>query len=168
VRSNRSGGFPGSISGSRFRVSDLLYAWLIASLLSGIPSTMHAFLTGGDIMHATRAAAGMLGQFDASLPRMLAAAALVHGAVSLFWAFVLVLMLPHRWTTLWAVGASVAIAILDLRIIAPSYFPQVAALEFGPQLADHLMWGTCVGITLERRRKTRALRRGSASTIVDE
>ena len=104
---------------------------------------------------ATRAAASMLGQFDESLPPVLAAATLVHCAVSMFWAVVLVLLLPHRRTTLWAVGASAVIAILDLRIIAPRYFVEVASLEFGPQLADHLMWGTCLGITLEHRRRSR-------------
>jgi hypothetical protein len=148
-------GFFARTSASRFRASDLLWAWLIASVLGGVPSTMHAFFTDGDVMRATRAAASMLGQFDESLPRVLAAATLVHGAVSMFWAFVLVLLLPHRRTILWAVGASAVIAILDLRIIAPWYFPEVASLEFGPQLADHLMWGTCLGIVLEHRRRAR-------------
>ncbi len=39
---------------------DLLYAWLAATLLSGIPSTRHARWTGADVWEATRAAGAML------------------------------------------------------------------------------------------------------------
>jgi hypothetical protein len=49
-----------------------------------------------------------------------------------------------------ALAASVAIALVDLRLIAPALFPEVAALEFWPQLADHLMWGACVGVVFQR------------------
>jgi hypothetical protein len=123
---------------------DLFYAWLLATLLSGLPSTLYALLTGGDPMEATHAAGAMLGP-----PGSIAAAAFVHAAVSLFWASMLWLALPSRHTTLWALAASAAIALLDLRIIAPAFFPEVAALAFWPQFADHLMWGACVGLVLE-------------------
>lgn len=83
--------------------------------------------------------------------QLLVAAALVHGLVSLFWALLLWLALPERHTTLWALAASVAIALVDLRLIAPAFFPEVAALAFWPQLADHLMWGACVGVAFQRR-----------------
>ena len=32
----------------------LLYAWLLATLLSGIPSTVYLLLIGGDVMQPTR------------------------------------------------------------------------------------------------------------------
>jgi hypothetical protein len=136
---------------------DLLYAWLLATLLSGIPSTLYALLTGGDAMEATRAAGAMLLPAETRLPVLLAAAAIAHSSVSFFWATVLWLTLPDRHTTLWAMLASVAIALLDLRLIAPAFFPEVAALAFWPQLADHLMWGACysVGLSLARPRATR-------------
>ena len=123
---------------------DLFYAWLLATLLSGLPSTLYALLTGGDPLEATRAAGAMV-----RLPESIAAAAVVHAAVSLFWSVLLWFALPFRHTTLWALAASAAIAVLDLRIIAPAFFPEVAALAFWPQFADHLMWGACVGLTLE-------------------
>jgi hypothetical protein len=132
---------------------DLLYAWLLATLLSGIPSTAYALLSGGDPTEATRAAGAMLMRAEASFPKLFAAAAVVHAAVSLFWAWLLWWFLPSRRTTLWAVAASAAIALLDLRLIAPAFFPEVAALDFWPQFADHLMWGACVGLTLEYRCK---------------
>ena len=49
---------------------------------------------------------------------------------------------------------SALIALLDLRAIAPLFFPEVAALPFGPQLADHLAWGAVVGIVLRAGRET--------------
>ena len=128
----------------------LFYAWLLATLLSGLPSTAWALLTGGDPLEATRGAGAMLLPSETDLWRLLAAAALVHGLVSFFWALVLWWLLPYRHTMLWALLASVAIALIDLRLIAPAFFPEVAALEFWPQLADHLMWGACVGFALER------------------
>ena len=39
-----------------FSPRDLIYAWLIATVFSGLPSTLHAFATGGDPLEATRAA----------------------------------------------------------------------------------------------------------------
>lgn len=139
---------------------DLFYAWLLATLLSGIPSTLYALLTGGDPAEATRAAGAMLLPSETRLPALVAAAAIVHASVSFFWAIVLWLALPYRHTTWWALLASVAIALLDLRLIAPAFFPEVAALAFWPQLADHLMWGACVGLTFQYRRRASALRPG--------
>lgn len=127
----------------------LLYAWLLATIFSGIPSTLYALLTGGDPMEATRAAGAMI-----SRPDSIAAAALVHASVSLFWALVLWLVLPYRNPMLWALLASAAIAILDLKAIAPLFFPEVAALDFWPQFADHLMWGGCVGLVFQSGGKT--------------
>jgi hypothetical protein len=133
----------------------LFYAWLLATLLSGIPSTLYALLTGGDPLEATRAAGAMVG-----LPGSIAAAALVHASVSLFWTVALWVALPYRHTTLWAVLASAGIAVLDLKVIAPALFPEVAALAFWPQLADHFMWGACAGIALRNGRRAGALRPG--------
>jgi hypothetical protein len=126
-------------------------------LLSGIPSTLYALASGGDAMEATRAAGAMVGR-----PHSIGAAAAVHVTVSLFWCAVLWLALPTRHTTLWALAAAAAIAVLDLLIIAPLAFPEVAALAFWPQFADHLAWGACVGITLEYCRRS-AVRKSSVS-----
>ena len=93
----------------------------------------------------------MLLRSETSFVRLFIAAALVHAAVSLFWATVLWLALPHRHTLTWALAASAAIAVLDLRVIAPIFFPEVAALAFWPQFADHLMWGACAGAVLQWR-----------------
>jgi hypothetical protein len=134
---------------ARVRTSAFLYAWLAATLLSGIPSTLHALVTGRDVLEATRAAAAMLPLTG----HLLADAALVHIGVSLFWSLVLVLLLPRRHIAVWAAVGAIGIGLLDLRAIAPFFFPAVAALEFWPQMADHLMWGLCFGTVLQWRQK---------------
>jgi hypothetical protein len=134
---------------ARISKSGLFYAWLAATLLSGIPSTLYALLTGRDLLEATRAAAAM---FPLS-GNVFADAALVHASVSLFWALVLAFVLPRRRVLAWSVVASIAIGVLDLRLIAPLLFPEVAALDFWPQMADHLMWGMCFGGVLRLRQK---------------
>lgn len=136
---------------------ELLYAWLLATLLSGVPSTLYALASGGDPAEATRAAGAMLLPSETSFIKLCLAATLVHASVSLFWATGLWLALPRRRTMLWALLASAAIALIDLRVIAPAFFPGVAALAFWPQFADHLMWGACysVGLSLARPRATR-------------
>ena len=132
---------------------ELIYAWALATLLSGIPSTAWALITGGDPMEPTRAAGAMIGR-----PDSVAAAGAVHIVVSAFWATTLWLALPYRYTTLWALLASMAIALLDLRVIAPIFFPEVAALDFWPQFADHVMWGACFALGLKMGRRAGALR----------
>jgi hypothetical protein len=144
---------PHSSPSGRRSFADLVRAWFAATLLSGLPSTAWALLTGGDVIEATRAAGSMLLPDESSTRKLVAAAALVHPAVSLFWALALWRWLPRRATLEWALLAAVLIALLDLKLIAPLFFPQVAALDFWPQLADHLMWGAAFGIALGWRRR---------------
>ena len=134
----------------RFGSRDLLYGWLVATMFSGLPSTLHALFTGADPLEATRAAGAMLVP-AATNATLIAAAMLVHPSVSLFWTAVFGWLLPRRHLALWAVAGSAAVALFDLRVIAPLVFPSVAALPFWPQFADHLMWGALLGGTLQLR-----------------
>ena len=132
-------------------------AWLVATVISGAPSTLYALATGGDPGEATFAAGRML--VDSKSPVvLLAAAAVVHPVVSAFWAVVAGLVLPRRHTALWAMAFAAVVGMLDLLFIAPRWFPEIAALAFWPQMADHLMWGACLGGTLDAlaRRRARA------------
>jgi hypothetical protein len=122
-------------------------AWFAATLLSGIPSTLYALITGRDPLEATRAAAAML-PFTRNF---FLNAVLVHCSVSLFWALVLWRVLPRRHAAAWATAAAALIGIVDLRLMAPRFFPEVAALEFWPQMADHLAWGLCFGLAVQKR-----------------
>jgi hypothetical protein len=135
----------------RYAKADVFRAWLAATILSDAPSTLWALVTGADPLEATRAAGAMLVPIDTPLPGLLAAATLAHLTVSTFWTFVFVRWLPRRQLALWSTGAAAAVALLDLRVIAPLLFPAVASLPFWPQFADHLMWGACLGGVLQWR-----------------
>lgn len=137
----------------RFPLKDLAYAWLVATVFSGLPSTLHALAIGSDPLEATRAAGAMLISSSAGTPALVAAAAIVHPAVSLFWTAVFGWLLPRRHALMWAVAGAAAVALIDLRLIAPSLFPSVAALPFWPQFADHLAWGALLGGTLQARKR---------------
>ena len=133
---------------------DALVAGGCAALLSGIPSTLYAWVSGGDVMEATRAAGAMLIPATSNDGELLIAAAIVHAGVSLFWALVLVRLLPHRHTLVWAIVALACIAVLDLRAIG-RLFPEIFALSFWPQFADHIAFGAVLGSVLEHRRNGR-------------
>lgn len=126
-----------------------------AAALSGIPSTVYAWFIGGDLMEATRAAGAMLIPPNSSDFELFWSAALVHSTVSLFWATVLTAVLPRRRTLLWALVAAAGIAVLDLRVIG-RLFPEIHALAFWPQFADHLAWGAVAGAALSWRWRRRA------------
>jgi hypothetical protein len=130
----------------------------VATVFSGLPSTLHALATGADPMEATRAAGRMLLPATTDTLTLFTAAAIVHPAVSLFWTAVFGVLLPRRHATAWATAGAAAVALLDLRLIAPALFPAVAALPFWPQFADHLAWGALLGGTLQWR-QARAARR---------
>jgi hypothetical protein len=98
-------------------------------------------------MAATRAAGSMLISPQASDVGLFCAAALVHCTISLFWAAILVWLLPRRRIMTESLVAAAFIAVLDLRIIA-RLFPEVYSLPFWPQFADHLAWGVCFGLAL--------------------
>jgi hypothetical protein len=135
-------------------LEDSFSAALIAAIVGGIPSTALALLTGADVFSPTRAAGAMLIPSHSSTAALLGAAALVHMSVSFFWAAILCAVLPRQRTIMWAMLAAGAIAVLDLRIVG-RMFPEIFALPFWPQFADHLAWGFTVGAVLAWRRRAR-------------
>lgn len=137
----------------RLLARELWIPWLVATVFSGLPSTLYAVWTGGDPLEATRAAGAMLIGEQASTASLVAAAALVHPVVSLVWAVVFSALLPRRHVALWAVAGAAMVALLDLKLIAPLAFPSVAALPFWPQFADHLMWGALLGACMQHARQ---------------
>jgi hypothetical protein len=75
---------------------DTMIAAAVAALLSGIPSTLYAWWMKGDVMEATRAAGAMLIAPGSSDTALVVAAAIVHCVISLFWAALLVWLLPRK------------------------------------------------------------------------
>lgn len=144
-----------AVSSSSWGRRDLFWAWAVATVFSGLPSTVHALLTGHDVLEATRAAGRMLLPSRTDTPTLFAAAAVVHPLVSLFWAAIFIALLPTRRTAGWATIGAGLVACLDLLVIAPLAFPSIAALAFWPQFADHLAWGLLLGGTLRFRGRRR-------------
>lgn len=119
-------------------------AGVLAAVISGVPSTLHALLTGRDPLAATRAAGALSGKPG------IAAGATAHVVVSAWWT--LVLAAVHRRRPLGAASGAVAgllIAALDLGVLAP---PEIRALPQWPQWLDHALFGAVVGTTLRRAR----------------
>jgi hypothetical protein len=127
-------------------------AW--AGALGGIPSTVIALARGTDPLEATRAAGTLLLPHDDRDSRLLPAAVLVHGGLSLAWAGVLARTLPPRHTVPAGAAAGLTIGLLDLGLVGRR-FPRIRDLPPGPQLADHLAYGAVAGAVIARRRRGR-------------
>lgn len=121
----------------------MVQAAVLAGLLSGAPSTVHALARRRSLLASTRAAGTLLGR--PTLVRGLAA----HAAVSIGWTAVLAMTLPRRHTVVAGVAAGGVIAALDLGIVARR-FPAIRGLPVGPQVLDHLAFGAVVGAVLAR------------------
>jgi len=135
-----------------------------ASILSGLPSTLHALATGRDPLEATMAAGSLLLPREHRSGRLIAAAIPVHLAVSLCWSFALAHILPTRRTRAAGLLAGAAIAALDLGVIGRRA-RRIRALPLLPQLLDHAAFGVVVAHVIVRRRNKRAsLSRGSLPT----
>jgi hypothetical protein len=114
-----------------------LRRFLVAAVLSGVPSTAHALATGDDPLRATRAAGSLVGGGAG-------AGVVVHLAVSAWWAFVLT-----RLRVRGVVGGAVAgvlIAALDLEVIGRRN-ARLRALPRGPQWLDHVAFGVLIAVS---------------------
>ncbi|MEV6058165.1 hypothetical protein [Streptomyces sp. NPDC052107] len=115
-------------------------AGIVAGVLSGVPSTLHALATRRDPLAATRAAGSLLLPDEARSARLLAAAIPVHLGLSVGWGVALAAVLPRRATTAWGALAGLAIAALDFSVPGRRT-AQIRALPRWPQVADHLTYG---------------------------
>ena len=128
----------------------------MAGTLSGVPSTLHALVSGRNPLDSIRAAATLVpGSDTRSTARQLATGVAVHGVLTLGWTAVLMAALPRRHAVAWGAVAGLGIAALDLGIIGRRY-PAIAALPVGGQIADHVAFGALVGLVRSRRALDRA------------
>lgn len=141
-RSRRARGVPAGPDTRRRSGPRLARAWLVASALSGVPSTVHALSTGGDVLRSTRAAASLLG--GTGVIRGVVA----HLGVSAFWTVVLAAV-DRRWPLGARTGAvaGAVIAVVDLELVGRR-FPVVRELHRAAQWADHVAFGALVGAAL--------------------
>ena len=136
-----------------------MVAGTVAGVLSGLPSTAHALLTGADPLAAARAAGNLLLPAGASPGALLAAGAGAHAVISIGWGPVLAVAVRRRplrrSPTAAGLVAGAAIAALDLGLLAHGpagrRWPLIRALPVGPQVADHLAFGAIAGAVVRRR-----------------
>ncbi|HMG26182.1 MAG TPA: hypothetical protein VKH36_05140 [Acidimicrobiia bacterium] len=133
----------------RSRLRAGLRAGAVAGVLSGAPSTAHAVATGRSPFDSVRAAGTLLLPVDAAPGALAAGGVLAHGAISLGWGVVLAAVLPRRHPVVWGALAGLAIAGLDLGVLARRW-PRIRALPTVPQVADHVAYGALVGFVLSR------------------
>jgi hypothetical protein len=140
----------------REAVRDGLVAGSVAAVVGGVPSTLHALATGGDVLESTRAAGSIALSRSDDEEALLAAGANVHAAVSLYWGVVLAHVIPRSTRAPVSVGVGalggLAIAVLDLGLVG-RLFPRIRALPRVPQVADHVAFGAVVGAVLAWRRR---------------
>lgn len=130
---------------------DGVAAGSVAAVVSGIPSTAYALVTGRDPLEATLAAGSILLPNERRPGRLFLAAGPVHLAISVGWGVVLARVLPCRPSILVGAAAGLAIAAFDLGVIGRR-FSRIRALPVAPQLADHVLYGVTVAAVLARRR----------------
>lgn len=126
-----------------------LIAGTVGALVGGIPSTIHAMATGRDPLEATYAAGTILLPHEERRGRLLVAATVAHGAISIGWAAVLTRVLPRRHPVLGGAAAGLAISALDLGVVGRRV-DRIRRLPTGPQVADHVAYGLAVGLVLRR------------------
>jgi hypothetical protein len=130
-------------------VHRVVLAGMAAASCSGLPSTVHALLTGGDPLQATRAAGTLLpGRRDRP---GVAGGVAVHLLVSAGWTIVLAAVgRRHRLGLTGGAAAGLLIATLDLEIIGRTR-PMIRELPRVPQWLDHVAFGAIAGVVLDRR-----------------
>lgn len=141
-------------------------AWAVASLGSGLPSTLCSLVAKGDLLAATRAA-GTLVPGWRHRPNV-AGGVVAHAGISTFWTAIFVVIgRRRRWS--WSSGAVAGsvIAALDLGLVGRRY-PHIAALPRRPQWLDHLAFGALLGGMLGRPVRREAARGAAAREDVED
>jgi hypothetical protein len=129
-------------------------AGLAGAACSAIPSTVWSLVRGEDVLEGGRAAGAMVLPHERRTAVLLAVATPVHLAISLGWAAVMAIALPHGGEPARGVLGGILIATLDLTLIGRR-IPSIAALPQGRQWADHAAYGLTVGLVLRARRSRR-------------
>jgi len=127
-------------------------ATLLAATLSGLPSTLYAFVKQRSLRSAavsaydaTRAAGTLLPPGRPGFGRGVVA----HLAISMLCAETLARTLPRDHRAEWGAAAGLAIGVVNVGVIGKS-FPAISDLPLVPQLADNVMFGGVFGALLDR------------------
>lgn len=94
-----------------------------------------------NLLESTRAAGTLLGK------RSVVRGGVAHAVITLWWTAVLDVALPRRRPVVEGAAAGLAIAALDLGLVARRY-PAIRALDQLPQVLDHLAFGVVAATAL--------------------
>jgi hypothetical protein len=119
-------------------------------MLSGAPSTawVAARSSPAQALASGAAATRAIGSI-AGRPGM-RRGALVHAVISLVVGEALGATLPARRSVAWGGIAGLAIGWVNLAVIARRFFPELATLPLGPQLADNAAFGALFAAVADR------------------
>jgi hypothetical protein len=128
-------------------------ATVLATALSGAPSTVHALIKRRslraavvNVYDATRAVGTLVPPGRAGFGRGMA----VHIVISMLCGEALARTLPRDHPAEWGAAAGLVIGVVNVGVIGRS-FPAIRALPLVPQIADNVMFGTVFAVTLARR-----------------
>jgi hypothetical protein len=130
----------------------VIEATLVASTVSGLPSTLHAFLerrslrsAAGYVYDATRAVGTLVPPGRPAFGR----GVVVHLGISMVCGEALARTLPRDHSALWGAAAGFVIGVINVGVIGKA-FPAIRDLPLMPQLADNVMFGTVFALVLDR------------------
>ena len=126
-------------------------AALIASVLSGAPSTGYMLLTSRSVsasvryaLQASRAVGTLVPPGRPSLFKGAAA----HVGISLAMAELLARSLPETHAVAWGASGGLAMGVVNVGIIGRR-FPDIRALPLLPQLADNVAFGVVFAVAVD-------------------
>ena len=135
----------------------VIEATLLAAALSGLPSTLIAFIKQRSLRSAavyaydaTRAVGTLVPPGRPGFGR----GVVVHMAMSVLCGETLARTLPRDHSAEWGAAAGLLIGVINVGVIGRS-FPAIAGLPLVPQLADNVMFGTVFASALDRRDRRR-------------
>jgi len=128
-------------------------AALLASVLSGAPSTLHSLFTTRSVKSAARGTLDATRAVGTLLPPgrpALVKGAVAHLGISFAMAELLARTLPEKHPIVWGAAAGLTMGLLNVAVIGRS-FPSIRALPIGPQLTDNVAFGVVFATAVDAR-----------------
>jgi hypothetical protein len=135
----------------------VIEATVLAATLSGVPSTLHAFIKGRGLRSAAvyvYDATSAVGTLVPPGRRGFGRGVVVHLVISTLCGEALARTLPREHSAKWGAAAGLVIGVVNVGVIGRS-FPAIRSFPLVPQLADNMMFGTVFALMLDRRGRQR-------------
>jgi hypothetical protein len=130
----------------------VLEATVVAAVLSGLPSTTYALVSGRKISAATDYVQDATTRIGVLVPPFrpgFVRGAAAHALISAVAAGGLARMLPRRGSVGWGAVAGLVMGVVNVGIIGRR-IPAIAELPLGPQLTDNVAFGVIFAAVADR------------------